>query len=261
MITPDNLSCIIPTHNAVNMLNVCLATMKYYVPELKNVYIIDRNSQDNSQQITNKYGYLYYDLATNPKRELHLEHIDSILYALNFCNTEWILLLHNDIEFVNFDFWNYINENIQADLIYSPFNKEITVLSRENVLFCPAPKTSFILIKKDIIEQIVKYNISFESRFEKGCVYDVFYDIWKWTLDNDKINHELSDSNFYIHYWGYSAHKFNPIFSNDTNVNMYNQIIDKIISIKLNFLNNSSLPFPQQIQNTLMNALEKCKHY
>jgi hypothetical protein len=259
MINSENLTCLIPTKNASKMLDIFLATIKYYIPNTPNIYIIDRDSVDNTKDIAKKYNCEYFNLPENPTRIWDKEHVDSIEYGVSLCNTEWILLLHNDMEFVNFDFWNEINQYPDADVIYSELLGEPIIRLSDGGMLYAAPKTCFLLLKKGFYEEAIENNISIDSRFGDNCFYDVFYDMWQWAENNNKVIKKINNA-FYIHYWGYTNYRANPDFKKRQEIFLYCNIIDNLIDLKLKHLQNNILPFPERMQTLLKNTLNKDMH-
>jgi glycosyltransferase involved in cell wall biosynthesis len=253
-INSNNLTCIVPTNNSSGILEICLATMKHYIPELTNIWIIDRESQDNTQEIVRKYGCNYFDFPINQQRILSDEHVDSIKKGIELSNSEWILFIHNDVEFCGHNFWEEINRYAENDIIYG-FINSVMVAGPLNY----APHTSFLLVKRKIILEAKNDNVDFKVRCDEGKIYDVFYDFWKWAELNNKKIIKMDNTDFYIHYGGYTNFKFNPAYCNNSNIKFFMLILNKIILTKLEYLRNHSLPFPDKTQNALNNVLNKNK--
>lgn len=256
-INPNNITCLIPNHNGANVLDICLSTMKHYVfPTLKNVYVIDRESEDNSQQIVEKHGCNFISLPINTNRILDAEYSDSIEHGISLVQTEWILILHNDMEFVDLSFWEEINKCADGDMVYA----EMPITSHDDHKYHSAPKSCFILARKQFYLDAKLDGITHHSRCDSDNFYDVYYDLWKWAEEKNKKILQLANHDFYIHYRGYSLYRMHPEFKNRGNILLYNHIFDELIKLKIQYLNNKPLPFPSKMQKILCDTLKKDAH-
>ena len=95
MITSDQITAVIPTKNRLFELERCVKSIYSVV---KDIIIIDNNSSEDIQSLEKKYEKVHVYLANR-----NLGPCAAQNWGVQLADTEWVLLLDNDVELLK---WN-----------------------------------------------------------------------------------------------------------------------------------------------------------